>query len=89
MRLDAEKDRFIYGSLRGDVTSVAKSWISYVDTPIHSGEGPISALEWCSPFVAWACETGVKVYNVETSLKVTFVRKPANQPDSATVRPQL
>lgn len=43
---------------------------------IHSGEGPVRKVSWKGRLVAWANNKGVKVFNVNSGQKVTFVAKP-------------
>lgn len=43
---------------------------------VHEGEGPITCIRWRGDLVAWANERGVKVFNVRTGEKVTYVARP-------------
>lgn len=42
-------------------------------TVIHANEGAITAVAWRQNLIAWMNDRGVKVYNVKTGQKVTFV----------------
>lgn len=43
---------------------------------IHSGEGPVRKVSWRGRLVAWANNKGVKVFNVNSGQKVTYIAKP-------------
>lgn len=43
---------------------------------IHEGEGAITRICWRSPLIAWANDRGVKIYNVSTEQRVSFIARP-------------
>ncbi|OLP83444.1 Vacuolar protein sorting-associated protein 41-like [Symbiodinium microadriaticum] len=43
---------------------------------LHHGEGPITAIRWRGGLVAWVNSKGVKVVDVETYQKVTYIARP-------------
>jgi len=45
-------------------------------TVIHEGEGFVTRICWRSPLIAWANDKGVKIYNVTTDQRVTFIARP-------------
>eukprot|EP00931_Biecheleriopsis_adriatica_P055441 TRINITY_DN32784_c0_g1_i1.p1 TRINITY_DN32784_c0_g1~~TRINITY_DN32784_c0_g1_i1.p1 ORF type:complete len:864 (+),score=160.16 TRINITY_DN32784_c0_g1_i1:52-2643(+) len=45
-------------------------------TVIHEGEGFVTRILWRTSLIAWANDKGVKVYNMSTGQKVTFIPRP-------------
>eukprot|EP00435_Cladocopium_sp_Y103_P026568 s2067_g6.t1 len=46
-------------------------------TVLHAGEGPITEVVWRTSLIAWMNDRGVKVYNVKSGRKVTYVARPS------------
>lgn len=46
-------------------------------TVLHAGEGPITEVLWRTSLIAWMNDRGVKVYNVKSGRKVTYVARPS------------
>eukprot|EP00439_Symbiodinium_sp_Y106_P048960 s3206_g6.t1 len=44
---------------------------------LHHGEGPITAVRWRGGLVAWVNSKGVKVVDIETYQKVTYIARPS------------
>ena len=80
---------FICGGVKGQVILNKKSWFSYQDIVVHEKQGPITAIAFSYPFVAWCNEAGTKIYNVETETNVMFIDKPQDVPPSSDCKPRL
>ena len=46
--------RVVSGGMAGQVIMSEKGWFGTSETTIHSGEGPIYAISWKGPNIAWA-----------------------------------
>jgi hypothetical protein len=46
--------RFVCGGMAGNLIMQEKGWLGYKEQVIHSGEGPIWAIEWRGDLIAWA-----------------------------------
>ncbi|KAG4096453.1 vacuolar protein sorting-associated protein 41 [Neocallimastix lanati (nom. inval.)] len=57
-----------------------KGWFGYKDNVIFSGEGRISTIRWRNEYIAWANDTGINVYDVNSETKVGTVERPKNSP---------
>ncbi|CAL1533068.1 unnamed protein product [Lymnaea stagnalis] len=44
-------------------------------TVLHQGEGPIRNIKWAGDYIAWANNSGVKVYDVVSKVKITKIDK--------------
>ncbi|XP_071478787.1 vacuolar protein sorting-associated protein 41 homolog [Diadema antillarum] len=54
-------------------------------TILHHGEGPIRSIKWRASLVAWANDLGVKVYDMHSKRRITFIKR--SHPE--TMRPEL
>jgi hypothetical protein len=45
---------FVCGGMAGNLIMQEKGWLGYKEQVIHSGEGPIWAIEWRGDLIAWA-----------------------------------
>ncbi|KAL5709701.1 Vacuolar protein sorting-associated protein 41 [Ranunculus cassubicifolius] len=68
--------RFAAGGLSGKLFLNAKGWLRYSDQVLHSGEGPIHAVNWRTNLIAWANDAGVKVYDTANDQRITFIERP-------------
>lgn len=57
-----------------------KGWLGHKDVVLHANEGPIYAIQWRGRFIAWANDTGVKMYDTTTNLRITYIDRPAGSP---------
>ncbi|XP_069111688.1 vacuolar protein sorting-associated protein 41 homolog [Argopecten irradians] len=48
-------------------------------TVLHQGEGPIREIKWKGSFIAWANDMGVKVYDMNSRSRITFIPKGHDQ----------
>ncbi|XP_013388215.1 vacuolar protein sorting-associated protein 41 homolog [Lingula anatina] len=44
-------------------------------TILHDGEGPIRNIKWRSYFIAWTNDRGIKVYDMSTKQRITYIQK--------------
>ncbi|KAK2146463.1 hypothetical protein LSH36_606g03004 [Paralvinella palmiformis] len=42
---------------------------------LHQGEGPIRNIQWKSSFIAWSNDQGVKIYDMNSKKRITFIAK--------------
>ena len=45
---------FVCGGMAGNLIMQEKGWLGYKEQVLHSGEGPIWAVEWRGNLIAWA-----------------------------------
>jgi hypothetical protein len=48
---------FVCGGMAGNLILQEKGWLGYKEQVLHSGEGPIWAVEWRNNIIAWANDT--------------------------------
>jgi hypothetical protein len=72
---------FVCGGLAGTLVLHEKGWLGHKETTLHSGgEGPVWASAWRTTLIAWACDTGVRLYDTASSSRVAYLDRPANSP---------
>jgi vacuolar protein sorting-associated protein 41 len=71
---------FVCGGTAGNLVMHEKGWLGHKETVLHSGEGPIYAVRWRSRLIAWANDLGVKIYDVESGTRITFIDRPPGSP---------
>ncbi|KAJ1656188.1 Vacuolar protein sorting-associated protein 41 [Dispira simplex] len=71
---------FVAGGMAGDLILSERGWLGKRDTLLHSGEGPVFNVQWCDTFIAWACDTGVKVYDTKTQRRITSISRAKSSP---------
>ncbi|CAM9223114.1 unnamed protein product [Discosporangium mesarthrocarpum] len=80
-----KKDKiFAAGGTRGRLLLNKRGWLVHEETLLHEGEGPISAIAWRGPLVAWASERGVKIMDVEKGKggeRISYVDRPRSTVD--------
>ncbi|EPS74380.1 hypothetical protein M569_00372, partial [Genlisea aurea] len=81
--------RFTTGGLAGHLYFNVRKWIGYRDQVLHSGEGPIHAVKWRASLIAWANDSGVKVYDAANDQRVTYIEKPRGSPRPDFLLPHL
>ena len=69
---------FACGGAEGRFLINTKGWFSSKDNVIHAGEGPIGAVKWRRELLAWANDSGVKIYDVNTSERITHIARAAH-----------
>lgn len=72
---------FICGGLAGTLVLHEKGWLGHKETTLHSGgEGPVWASAWRTSLIAWACDSGVRLYDTVSSMRVAYLDRPVNSP---------
>lgn len=79
----------VCGGMAGALVHREKGWLGHKETVIHSGEGPIWAVSWRKSLIAWANDRGVRIYDLEARVKVTFIGGPSGQDRLDLYRPHL
>ena len=74
------KEQFVSGGMAGQLILSTKGWRGNKDVVLHQGEGPIHAIRWEGSLIAWANDTGVKMYDVSTGERITFIGRPEGAP---------
>ncbi|XP_038045222.1 LOW QUALITY PROTEIN: vacuolar protein sorting-associated protein 41 homolog [Patiria miniata] len=54
-------------------------------TILHAGEGPIRTIKWRGCFVAWANDLGVKVFDLSSKRRITFIKRDHDE----KLRPEI
>ncbi|XP_058097967.1 vacuolar protein sorting-associated protein 41 homolog isoform X2 [Magnolia sinica] len=81
--------RFVAGGLAGHLFLNSKKWLGYRDQVLHSGEGPIHTVKWRTNLIAWANDSGVKVYDMANDQRITFIERPRGSPRPELLLPHL
>eukprot|EP01029_Cantina_marsupialis_P012725 TRINITY_DN2807_c0_g1_i1.p1 TRINITY_DN2807_c0_g1~~TRINITY_DN2807_c0_g1_i1.p1 ORF type:complete len:1012 (-),score=272.84 TRINITY_DN2807_c0_g1_i1:103-3138(-) len=82
--LDSTVDKrpsFVTGGLAGKLIFNKKLWFKTQHEVIHEREGPIHASAWKGNLIAWANGVGVKVYDINSQQRISFVEKPKSVND--------
>lgn len=80
---------FACGGVAGQLILNRKGWIIDKESTVHEGEGPVHAIRWRAGLVAWANDWGVKVYDADRDVRVTFIERPPNCPPMELCRCHL
>lgn len=57
-----------------------KGWLGHKETLIHSNDGPIWAIQWHGNLIAWANDSGVKIYDTQSQERIMSIARPPNSP---------
>lgn len=76
----ASHQRIAAGGLAGHLIINEKGWWGYRDTILQSGDGPILEIQWHGDLIAWASDSGVKIYDINTQQRVGFVGRNSDAP---------
>ncbi|KAK4685521.1 vacuolar protein sorting-associated protein 41, partial [Tremellales sp. Uapishka_1] len=71
---------FVCGGQAGNLIMQEKGWLGYKEQVIHSGEGPIWAIEWRGNLIAWANDLGVKIYDTSSGQRIGYIDRGDNAP---------
>lgn len=66
--------------MAGNLTLHEKGWLGPKDVVLHSGEGPIWSTQWRRNYIAWANDSGVRIYDTHTSTRIASIPRPENSP---------
>ncbi|OBZ81420.1 Vacuolar protein sorting-associated protein 41 [Choanephora cucurbitarum] len=72
--------QFVIGGMAEQLIMSEKGWFGNKDTVLHANEGPIYAIEWRNHFIAWANDTGVKIFDTTTNMRITYIDRPEGSP---------
>ncbi|KAM3580631.1 Vacuolar protein sorting-associated protein 41 [Umbelopsis sp. WA50703] len=72
--------QFVSGGMAEQLIMNEKGWLGHKDVVLHANEGPIYSIKWRGNFIAWANDTGVKMYDTATNLRMTYIDRPAGSP---------
>jgi len=50
------------------------------DNVLHQGEGPIHAVQWRGHLIAWANDFGVKIYDYDTTERISYIGRSRGSP---------
>lgn len=81
--------RFVCGGMLGNLVLQEKGWLGYREQVIHSGEGPIWAIEWRGNLIAWANDLGVKIYDTVSQQRIGYIDRGPNAPRAELFKPTL
>lgn len=83
-----ESQKFATGGFNQQFVINTKSrvWFTNRDNVIHSGEGPIYAIEWRKSLLAWANNFGVKFYDTDANEPLMVCIKRGQRGDPASNR---
>ncbi|KZT70226.1 vacuolar protein sorting-associated protein 41 [Daedalea quercina L-15889] len=70
----------VCGGMAGSLVLHEKGWLSYKETVLHMGEGPVWEARWRGRFIAWANDLGVKVYDTVSQTRITYIDRPPDSP---------
>ncbi|CAI2161428.1 16876_t:CDS:10 [Funneliformis geosporum] len=92
-----DTQRFVCGGMSGVLYLNEKALVTPVgwfgqrqDTKLqHSGEGAISAVRWKGSLIAYANDEGVKIYNIQSQQRITYIKRPPNSPRADLYRCNL
>ena len=83
--LYSKNRQYVCGGKAGELTLNQKGFLGlgYKNVVIHKGEGPIRAIASRGTLIAWANDTGVKVYDCSTAQKISYIEraKSLERPD--------
>ncbi|KAI9283703.1 hypothetical protein BC943DRAFT_280643 [Umbelopsis sp. AD052] len=72
--------QFVSGGMAEQLIMNEKGWLGHKDTVLHANEGPIYSIKWRGNLIAWANDTGVKMYDTTSNLRITYIDRPAGSP---------
>ncbi|KAI9486141.1 MAG: hypothetical protein EXX96DRAFT_471553 [Benjaminiella poitrasii] len=82
--------QFVSGGMAEQLILSEKSWLlGHKDIVLHANEGPIYTIRWRNNLIAWANDTGVKIYDTTTQLRITFIDRPEGSPRADLYRCRL
>ncbi|KAF8589629.1 vacuolar protein sorting-associated protein 41 [Ramaria rubella] len=71
---------FVCGGMAGTLVMHEKGWLGHKETVLHTGEGPIWTSKWRGNLIAWANDLGVKIYDTDAQVRITYVDRPPDSP---------
>jgi hypothetical protein len=80
---------FVTGGMAGQLVLREKSWFGHRESILHEGEGPIWTTQWRGNYIAWASDRGVRIYDVNSKQRITFISPPKDKPRADLYRCSL
>ncbi|TPX35873.1 hypothetical protein SmJEL517_g01692 [Synchytrium microbalum] len=71
---------FVSGGMAELLNLSGKGWFGNKDVVLHSGEGPVYAIQWRASQIAWANDAGVKIYDTVLQQRFAYIDRPADSP---------
>ncbi|CAO3637448.1 unnamed protein product [Cunninghamella blakesleeana] len=72
--------QFVSGGMAEQLIMNEKGWLGHQNMVLHANEGPIYSIQWKNQFIAWANDTGVKIYDTQSNLRITYIDRPSGSP---------
>lgn len=72
--------QFVSGGMAEQLIMNEKGWLGHKDQVLHANEGPIYSIVWNGTLIAWANDTGVKIYDTSTHSRITYIERTAGSP---------
>jgi len=79
-----EDNMFATGGLNQHLIINTKGWLRNNDNILHKNEGTIHAISWKNDLIAWANNLGIKIFDIRTRERITYINRPNDSP-----RPEL
>ena len=82
---------FACGGVAGQFILNRKGWFTHANTTVHEGEGAVTAISWqpTGGLIAWANAEGVKIYDVDREMRISYIERPRDLPDGIESRCSL
>jgi hypothetical protein len=81
--------QFVSGGMAEQLIMNEKGWLGSKDVILHANEGPVYAIKWRNNFIAWANDTGVKMYDTTTNVRITYIDRPEGSPRADLYKPRM
>ena len=72
----------VFGGVTGELIMNTKGWFSYSDQILHAGEGAVYCIRWRKTLIAWANDLGIKIFDIQTGEKLSFIERPVGSPSA-------
>eukprot|EP00003_Mantamonas_plastica_P008957 TRINITY_DN1809_c0_g2_i1.p1 TRINITY_DN1809_c0_g2~~TRINITY_DN1809_c0_g2_i1.p1 ORF type:complete len:753 (+),score=264.63 TRINITY_DN1809_c0_g2_i1:263-2521(+) len=72
--------QFATGGLEEKLIINTKGWFSSKNNVLHKDEGPIYCVKWRGSLIAWANSLGVKIFDLHTNQRITYIDRPPKSP---------
>ena len=67
---------FVSGSVDGRVRINTSGWFTSNESELHKGEGPVQCVKWEGSLIAWANDSGVKLYDYDRRKGISYIERP-------------
>ncbi|KAI8073983.1 hypothetical protein BC940DRAFT_363920 [Gongronella butleri] len=72
--------QFVSGGMAEQLIMNEKGWLGNQNSVLHANEGPIYSIQWRRNLIAWANDTGVKVYDTNSGMRISYIDRPDHSP---------